>query len=480
MKRKKLLLPIMMSALLITSCSAMATPPDDATIQTDYYCIMTDDFSTKCEFKYKNDYFRASPKTFDKDFAMCSYIAATNSGRRVEMEKYYNLIGFNNFHFNDVYNKGCGEDTYGMFIASRDIDDFTVISVSFRSFDYTLEWVSNVTLGKEGNHEGFEYSSNNALNDFNEYIASTYAGKNLKLWVNGFSRGGALANMFTTKVLNGNEFGFTEDNTYCYTFEAPAGFTEENRKDYKCIWNLTNPADIVVNVPPAQYGLYRSGTDVNIYRSDFDELFAAYMRENYGDRKDLIDGELTAEKLIEDFPKFDKKDSNEIEFLQNFLTKLLKNDDETYGLNNRAAYVDHIQNTARLASRVLFSLSTHKKNSILYSLNMEFALDNPSELLKLANKILDDEIDTNGKTKASNFLYTRLSRYLDLVEIAYSEEELRSTCDFIPNLLLNIDLSAVLSIATNFQSYRRALYFHWHEASYVLLKALEYQQPEGE
>ena len=464
--KSKRLIPLLLMPFVLTSCDIFSAPVDDATVKTDYYCIMTDDFSTKCEFEYHNDYFKTSPKQFRKDLAMCSYIAATNSGRKNTMEKYYKLIGFKDYHYNDVYNTGCKEDTYGMFIAARDIDDFTVISVSFRSFDYTLEWVSNVTLGKEGNHEGFEYSSNNALNDFNEYIASTYSGKKLKLWVNGFSRGGALANMFTTKVLNGNEFGFTEDNTYCYTFEAPAGFTLENRKDYKCIWNLTNPADIVVNVPPKQYGLYRSGTDINIYRSDFDDLFAAYMHENYAEQQ--------AQELIDDFPKFGKKDMNEIEFLQDFLEKLLKVDDPTYGLNNREAYVNNIQPVARLASRILFSMNGHQKNTVLASLNWDYPLDSYWNILTLVNNVLNEEVDpNNGKLKGSNFLYDTLSEYLGLADIEYSPEELRVMCDLVPVLILNLDLGAAVSIATNFQSYRRALYFHWHEASYVLLRVLD-------
>lgn len=476
--KSKRLLPLLMIPLMLTSCDIFASPVDDATINTDYYCIMTDDFTTKCEFEYHNNYFKESPKKFRKDLAMCSYIAATNSGRKKEMEKYYNLISFKNFYYNDVYDTGCKEDTFGMFIATRDIEDFTVVSVSFRSFDYTLEWVSNVTLGKEGNHEGFEYSCNNALNFFNEHIASKYAGKNLKLWVNGFSRGGALANMFTTKVLDGNEFGFNEDNTYCYTFEAPAGFTAENAKDYKCIWNLVNNADVVVNVPPNQYGFKRSGTDVPIYRSDFDKLFADYMNENYGTQRNK-DGTLIAESLINDFPKFGKKDTNEIDFLQDFLTKLLKVDDETYGLNDREAYANHIQPVARLASKILFSMNGHQRNTILASLNYDYPLDSYWNILTLINKVLDDEVDTNGKTKGSNFLFDTLSEYLDLADLEYDETELRSMCDIIPALILNVDIGAAVSIATNFQSYRRALYFHWHESSYVLLRALEYTQPEA-
>ena len=162
---------------------------------------------------------------------------------------------------------------------------------------------------------------------------------------------------------------------------------------------------------------------------------------------------------------------NEIEFLQNFITKLLKNNDPVYGLHTRADYVDHVQGTARLASKILFSITGHQKNVILASLNYDYPMDSYYQILTLVNKILDEET-------GSTFLFELLKEYLGYADMEFDEAELKSMCDVVPYLILNLDLSAAVSIATNFQSYRRALYFHWHEASYVLLQALEYNQGE--
>ena len=482
MKKRVIMSLLGAVAMLLPSCSAPAF--EEKTVNTDYYCIMRDDYTTKATFEYKNSYFKEDTKVFNKKLAFMSFIAAANSGQKKHMEKYYKTINFSNYYYNDVYNTGSKEDTYGMFIATRNIDDFTLISLSFRSYDYTLEWVSNVTLGETGNHEGFDYASNNAIKDFTDYIKTNYAGKKLKLWVNGFSRGGALANMFTTKLLNGNELGFDVENVYTYTFEAPAGFSAENRKDYPNIFNCVNKADIVVNVPPEAYGLYRSGIDVEIFdeNTNFDALFDNYVHSIYNNDD--------TQALIDDFPKFTAKRSetigkedpkyiekyyaNELEFMQFALNKILTYENDDFAIPDRAGYVKNVQQLARLGSKILFSLNYHQKAAMYIKFNANYLeTGRRGHLTTLVSSFFKEDINPEtGNEIGEDNLYNFAKEYLDMANFQYDDAELRTTARTLRNVILEIDIPTIIGIFDHLDNYRRALYFHWHEASYVLLKAL--------
>ena len=470
MKLRKFIVPLLMVSFAITSCGTEPAP-DTEEIDTTFYFIFGNNMDTKAHFTYSNDYFRQPATKFNSDFALMSFVATANSGQKAEMKKFYDAIHFSNHYYTEVYDKGSGEDTYGFYMADRVIDDFTLVALSFRSYDYTQEWVSNVHLGKEGNHAGFEYAVNNALVEFNDYMAKHYQGKNIKLWVNGFSRGGAEANMFSSLLLSeGNDYGLTEDNLYCYTFEAPACFSEENyHPEYKNIINMSNSGDVVVNVPPKDYGLYRSGRDVDILRDDFDELFAEYMYEIY---PDLIpekndEGETVmvdkAKEYIDIIPSFvtSNKYKNETEFMKVLVDRILKTDDPNYGIQDREHYVEHLEPAAMFLTKLFYSMDQIAMYYVMNDFQRKY-LDTPNHMLKLAALVL-----TEGG------LYELVSPYLKYVQYEYEDEDLQKTCDILYNILLYFDIGDVLSIVGALSNIQRALYFHWHESSYVLIRAFD-------
>ena len=464
MKLKQFLTPVILISFMVTACETVSTPQPVEEIDTSYYFIFGNNMDTRAKFTYKDEYFTSPTTTFNKDLALMSFVATANSGQKKEMKRYYNELHFKNHYYTEVYDKGSGVNTYGFYMAEREIEDFTLIALSFRSYDYTLEWVSNVNLGESGNHAGFEYAVNNAIVEFNQVMNEKYVkdGKKIKLWVNGFSRGGAEANMFTTKILNSNEFGFTMDNVYCYTFEAPACFSEENvRKDYKNIWNCANSGDIVVNIPPSDYGLYRSGTDVDTLRSDFDTLYADYMRnEVYPNDPDK------AQEYIDMIPEFStsSKYKNEKEFMQELIHRILTTEDEHYGIQTRAQYVAHMQTAAMFSCELLYSLDTFALYYIINDFQNRY-LDTPAHMLQLAGLLIQDD----GKG-----LYDIAKAYLDFVEYEYNDDALRATCLTLYNVVTLIGFNDVVSIFNALPNIQRALYFHWHECTYVLVRAVEY------
>ena len=180
--------------------------------------------------------------------------------------------GFQNIFINDEFLNKPTKDSIGFGIASKKIRDFNLVTITIRSGEYESEWASNFNVGPMGNSHGFDYSSVKVLTGLDSYIADYNITGKTKLWINGYSRGGAVSNITAGKILdriNNNTFNeqvkTTVNDIYAYCFEAPSGvyLDEETAHGelYSCIHNLLNVNDVVPLVPPYQWGFTRYGVD---------------------------------------------------------------------------------------------------------------------------------------------------------------------------------------------------------------------------
>ena len=204
---------------------------------------------------------------------------------------FFESIGFGNFEANSYYHERTSFDSIGVAIASKEIDGYTVIAVVPRSGGYFLEWGNNVWLGDGSNsdymHEGWYNAANNLLNFLDQYVSKYNITGNVKLWMAGYSRGGATINiaagLLDNKIDKGQKIfstgaKLTHDNLYAYTFEAPQGanFYSEKVKSpsdkiYNNIWNIVNPNDLVTKVAMVEWGFTRFGTDKYITTRLYDQ-----------------------------------------------------------------------------------------------------------------------------------------------------------------------------------------------------------------
>lgn len=143
----------------------------------------------------------------------------------------------------------------------------TVVSITVRSASYESEWASNMTLGTEGEAKGFADSANQVITYLNDYMnAHTEIRKaadkgECYFWVQGFSRGGAVANLTAKRLID--SYQAIGDRVYAYTFEAPKGGVMNEMHsdcDYSCIHNIINKNDLVTYVAPGELGFMRYGT----------------------------------------------------------------------------------------------------------------------------------------------------------------------------------------------------------------------------
>ena len=264
------------------------------------------------KYKYENDdiyysdaYFAHSATNYDSHLATLSILMSKfsmnpGSPDTYNDTKWYNAqsnrvkgffekIGFDSFIANDDYKSQPDFDTIGVGAAKKTVGDYTVIGVAVRSGGYFREWSNNVYLGDGSQsdymHEGWYNAANKLISHVRKYIDLNGINGKIKLWMSGFSRGGAVTNLAAGLIDNhlndstyiSNKVTLTHDDLYAYTFEAPQGANVESKtvkyphdELYNNIYNVVNPNDLVTKVAMKNYGFTRFGIDKIITTKFYD------------------------------------------------------------------------------------------------------------------------------------------------------------------------------------------------------------------
>ena len=268
---------------------------------------------------YSDDYFRHASTRYNPHLATLSIFMAKysmNPGnpdnpddtewyehQSDRVANFWTTIGFSEPRFNEDYYTKTSFDTIGIGAAYRKIkegnNEFTVIASTVRSGGYFYEWENNVWLGDGSQsdmmHEGWYNAANRVIAFIGSYIQYLKTNNllettQIKLWLSGFSRGGAVMNI--TGGLLDNKLGMDDSKTryqiyegvslkredvLVYTFEAPQGANlnsktvEAPRNElYYNIFNIVNPNDLVTKVAMSRYGFTRFGIDKFIVTEFFD------------------------------------------------------------------------------------------------------------------------------------------------------------------------------------------------------------------
>ena len=407
--------------------------------------------SYEVKVKYNNDHFRHSATVFDDDLKMLS-LASSGVSDTVERETSF----FETMYYDSFENHGyeeITEDTVGYFFAHKAIDDFDLFAVSIRSFNYGKEWANNFTIGSEGNHEGFSLRANEVRQDLVGYISDTLdelereENSKVKIWVAGYSRGGAIADLVADSIMRMGYFSVGEDDLYVYTFEAPANVAIENKVEYPNVFNLVNEADLITYIPPEQYGLVRCGTDINIYNNQVEKWLKN------------LDYHIKLPKFYSDSSAGYTTEKEFIKYLLNNL--LAETEDENASLATREKYVANYQSDIAYLISLFLTLpsSTTEKISNAFAnldgLHLIIALTNDDGLYNLIKPILDeDHIEYNDTmlksstnkiklliTSHISFFFSIIDTSAGKIKESFSSNIIRSTSMHYPEvtyvLLLN-------------------------------------------
>lgn len=263
----------------------------DMNSSLEYFCA--------APFYYSDGYFLEDPTVYNTHLATMSLNLAVSAFGRTTNAVGDNLYANNfanvkqlladigcadvNFYVNEDYKikpEYYGyEDklsTIGVAISQKEIEvngeSFTLVPVAVRGGNYSAEWASNLTLGNADECAGFADAANQVYSAVQYYVenyglSEKVANGNVKFWVVGYSRGGAVANLTSKRIID--SYGAQGNITYGYTFEAPMGGTANSalkephtaNGTYPTIHNTINENDFVTLLAPAEMGFMRYGVD---------------------------------------------------------------------------------------------------------------------------------------------------------------------------------------------------------------------------
>ena len=212
-------------------------------------------------FPYSDSFFRTGSDQFSLKFAQGSLGLALSSFKspagllETNYETYFNGAGFTDLYMFG-YDRPTTEDSLSVIIGRKQVDDFTVIAAVACGQGYGKEWAGNMKVGKGVRHEGFNSAANQFEDHLDRYISEYNIEGKKKLWLTGFSRAGAVANIVAADMTERGEF----DDIYAYLFGVPR--TTKEPVAYKGIYNICGQYDPVPNTPFQPWGFERYGTDL--------------------------------------------------------------------------------------------------------------------------------------------------------------------------------------------------------------------------
>lgn len=285
---KKRIISLLLCLVLIVSlvpAAAAADTGDTRTVAVRYASGHGEnDHDYEATFTYSDELFTKSGYTYRQDLAEMSLglaFAAFSSKDSQYSDNYAtgnrNFVsmaeqcGFENIQSNKWMFQPAETDSIGVNCASKTIRDnggsYTLIAVGVRGNNYHAEWGGNVRLDATGEHKGFALGRDQALDYLRSYIADTGISGRVKIWIAGYSRSAAVANMVSGALDNGYSLGegvsLSPHDLYCYCYEPPMGTTKNQVQGrlYDNIQNIVNANDVVTYVPFDSWDFARYGVD---------------------------------------------------------------------------------------------------------------------------------------------------------------------------------------------------------------------------
>lgn len=255
------------------------------------------EFNASAEYFYNDDYFSNSAfeynphlATMSLCLAMSSFASAgpSNGNQSSNVKELMHDIGINNEDIvnNRDFDEIPGIDTMGVIAGNKKIrvndQEYTLIIVGLRGAGYDGEWAGNFNVGSSGQHTGFNTAKNEVIRFLrDDYIPSRGINGPVKIWISGFSRAAATANLVAGALDSGeflsNNISYTSQDIYAYCFETPQGalsgvstipamcgsqyLASANKLIYGNIFNIINKNDPVPYVAPSSLGFSRYGID---------------------------------------------------------------------------------------------------------------------------------------------------------------------------------------------------------------------------
>lgn len=345
--------------------------------------------TARSTYFYDDNYFTKSAYNYNQSLAtmtLCFAMSAfgckfdgTYTNQSKNASDLLQELEFEDFAENSWYSVKPIRDSIGVLAANKQIKEgnkgYTLIAVAVRGSGYESEWASNFTIGASGQHQGFNAAKENVLRFLDQYVKDYDITGDIKVWLTGYSRAAATANLVAGALDSGRTLGgctLAGKDLYAYCFETPAGSTvsdSNTNSKYFNIFNIINDNDPVPKVAPAVLGFCRYGRDIHLATAATSSNYAdqkakmlkkyfalpgidSYKVDLFQMKKISIDfeynfplGVSVKPVIVNDY----KNNYTQNVFLNEFVTKLTKEQ-----LKSRSNYVDKFQYDIREACGVYF------------------------------------------------------------------------------------------------------------------------------
>ena len=156
----------------------------------------------------------------------------------------------------ETYRKEPETDSIAYGLATKKINDTTILACGVCGGNYAAEWASNLTVGDKDRSEGFYDASKKVQAAIRDYMDRHPADGPVKLWIAGFSRAAATSNITAADLTDAGIF----DDVYAYTFATPC--TTREPSPYPNIFNIMQKDDPVPKVPLEDWSYGHYGNDL--------------------------------------------------------------------------------------------------------------------------------------------------------------------------------------------------------------------------
>ena len=231
-------------------------------------------------FYYSDDYFAGSSNVYNHKLAKLSLGMALagftganannwtsesvqeQKNRRENIEEAYNTLHFTGAEYHN-YEKSLSDYSakVAYSFAKKEIvingKKTTVVAVVVRGGGYGAEWSSNFKVESKGlsseSHFDWTIAKSEVFSNLFQYLSNVDG--DYKVWITGFSRGAAVANLLAKDMTD----RLGEKRVYAYCFACPKGTKDKNWDKYNNIFSIVNTEDIVPKVPLYSMGYSRYG-----------------------------------------------------------------------------------------------------------------------------------------------------------------------------------------------------------------------------
>ncbi|MDO5436051.1 MAG: hypothetical protein Q4G19_06750 [Clostridia bacterium] len=227
-------------------------------------------------FTYSDAFFSGPASEYSHDRARISLGLAISAFRnrwlplgehQTEGVRFLEALGFQDIR-PEGYDTEPTADSISTILGRKEIGGVTLIALGICGSGYTNEWMSNLLVGNEQRHTGFDRSAAIVEQRIRDYLADTEISGPVRLWLSGFSRAAAVSNITAADMTDSGLF----EEVYNISFATPR--TTRDSGDHPNIFNIIGKNDPVPMIPLADWGYVRYGTDLYTPSQEADSRYA--------------------------------------------------------------------------------------------------------------------------------------------------------------------------------------------------------------